>query len=145
MKNLQNTTIGILGSGQLGRMLAVAAQRMGVGMQVLSPRRDTPTGALADVEWVAGYDDLAAVGDFARAVDVVTYEFENVPAETAVLEAWAGFEREVSVAAARGLGSSFAHYGLIANDHVNHILDVSVAPVLVGSEVSDQWPVRSNQ
>jgi 5-(carboxyamino)imidazole ribonucleotide synthase len=54
---------------------------------------------------------------------------------TAVLEAWVDFEREVSVVAARGVDGAFAQYGLIENAHVNHILDVSVAPVLVGSAV----------
>lgn len=229
MKILPNSTIGILGSGQLGRMLALAARPMGYRVHVLSPEQGSPAGQVADVEVVAAYEDLAAVRQFAQAVDVVTYEFENVPAETAatcahftplrpgvhllyvaqnrlrekhflrdndlpvtpfagvnsladlaqglaivgcpavlktavsgydgqgqvkinqseevagawamiegktaVLEAWVDFEREVSVVAARGLDGSFAHYGLIENTHENHILDVSVAPVLVGSEV----------
>lgn len=74
-------TIGILGSGQLGRMLAIAARQMGYRVHTLSPDRDTPTGQIADKEIVAAYDDLEAVADFARAVDVVTFEFENVSAE----------------------------------------------------------------
>jgi 5-(carboxyamino)imidazole ribonucleotide synthase len=227
-----NSTIGILGSGQLGRMLAVAARQMGYRVHVLSPGRDTPTGQVADVEVVAAYEDLEAVRQFAQAVDVVTYEFENVPADTAVtctqyaplrpgahvlrvaqnrlrekqfmqdndlpvtafaevnsladleaglaavgcpsvlktavsgydgkgqvkidqpgeaaeawammgertavLEAWVAFEREVSVVAARGLDGAFAHYGLIANEHRNHILDVSVAPAAVATTIADK-------
>jgi len=229
MKILPNSTIGILGSGQLGRMLALAARPMGYRVHVISPVRGSPAGQVADVEVVAAYEDLDAVRQFAQAVDVVTYEFENVQAETAVtcshftpirpgahvlrvaqnrlrekqflrdndlpvtafaevnsladleqglavvgcpavlktavagydgkgqvkidqpdeaigawvmmggktavLEAWVDFERELSVVAAQGLDGSFAHYGLIANEHRDHILDVSVAPVLVGSEV----------
>jgi 5-(carboxyamino)imidazole ribonucleotide synthase len=65
-------------------MLAQAARQMGCRVHVLSPEQDTPTGQLADVEICAAYDDLAAVRRFAQAVDVVTYEFENVPAATAV-------------------------------------------------------------
>ena len=225
------STIGILGSGQLGRMLALAARPMGYRVHVLSPEPGSPAGQVADVEVVAAYEDLAAVRQFAQSADVVTYEFENVPAETAVtcsqftplrpgahvlhvaqnrlrekqflrdndlpvtafaevnsladlergltivgcpavlkmavsgydgkgqmkinqpevaaeawammggqtavLEAWVDFTREVSVVAVRGLDGSFAHYGLIANEHHDHILDVSVAPVLVGSVVEE--------
>ncbi|MCP5098124.1 MAG: 5-(carboxyamino)imidazole ribonucleotide synthase [Chloroflexi bacterium] len=80
---LPPSTIGILGSGQLGRMLAVAARQMGYRVHVLSPDSNSPTGQLADKEITAAYDDLDAVRDFARGVDVVTYEFENVPAATA--------------------------------------------------------------
>ena len=80
---LPGATIGVLGSGQLGRMLALAARRMGYRVHVLSPGRDTPTGQVADREVSAPYDDLDAVADFAARVDVVTYEFENVPAATA--------------------------------------------------------------
>lgn len=80
---LPGSTIGILGSGQLGRMLALEARRLGYRVQVFSPERDTPAGQVADREHVADYADLDAVRAFARAVDVVTFEFENVPAETA--------------------------------------------------------------
>jgi 5-(carboxyamino)imidazole ribonucleotide synthase len=73
-------TLGVLGSGQLGRMLALAARRMGYRVHTLSPDADSPTGQIADREVVADYDDLEAVRDFARAVDVVTFEFENVSA-----------------------------------------------------------------
>ncbi len=73
-------TVGVLGSGQLGRMFAIAARRMGYRVHTLSPDTDTPTGQIADREVVAAYDDLDAVRDFARGVDVVTFEFENVSA-----------------------------------------------------------------
>lgn len=76
-------TIGILGSGQLGRMLACEARRLGYGVAVLSPDDDSPTEAVADRAFVGDYRDLDLVDDFIGAVDVVTYEFENVPAETA--------------------------------------------------------------
>ena len=75
---LPGATIGILGSGQLGRMLAQSARRMGYRVHTLSPGADTPTGQIADHEVIAGYGDLSAIEAFARAVDVVTFEFENV-------------------------------------------------------------------
>jgi 5-(carboxyamino)imidazole ribonucleotide synthase len=219
---LPGATVGVLGSGQLGRMFAIAARRMGYRVHTFSPEDDTPTGQVADREIQGAYDDLDAVRAFARGVDVVTFEFENVsslaaeaaaehapvrpagsvlhttqnrlrekgflagagfpvapfaavrsagelrqalaglgtpavlktagwgydgkgqvkitaPEEAdaawsalrtgeAVLEAFVDFECEVSVVAARGLDGSFAHFGVIANDHSRHILDISVAP-----------------
>jgi 5-(carboxyamino)imidazole ribonucleotide synthase len=80
---LPGKIIGVLGSGQLGRMLAIEARKMGYRVHTYSPEDDTPTGQLADREWVAAYGDLERVREFARTVDVVTFEFENVPAETA--------------------------------------------------------------
>lgn len=227
---LPGATIGILGSGQLGRMLALAARRMGYRVHVYSPEAGSPTGQIADREVAAAYNDLAAVRDFARGVDVVTYEFENVPAATAaaiaesvpvrpdslalevsqnrirekafcvangvpvtrhapirsendlmaavetiglpailktaasgydgkgqvrlaeavealpawralgevdaILEAEVDFAREVSVVCARSVVGEFAHYGLLANDHANHILDVSMAPAPAGPETA---------
>lgn len=73
-------TIGVLGGGQLGRMLAQAAARMGYRMHVFEPQAKCPAGAVADREVNAAYEDVAALSAFARACDVVTYEFENVPA-----------------------------------------------------------------
>ncbi len=228
---LPGATIGILGSGQLGRMLALAARRMGYRVHVYSPEADSPTGQIADREVVATYDELDAVRDFARGVDVVTYEFENVPAETAaaivdfvpvrpdslalevsqnrirekafcvanglpvtkhapvtsqrdlkaaleitglpailktaasgydgkgqvrleqgtdalpawqalgevdaMLEAEVDFAGEVSVVCARSVAGEFAHFGLLANDHTNHILDVSVAPAPVAARTAE--------
>ncbi len=80
---LPGATIGVLGSGQLGRMFAIAARRMGYRVHTLSPDQDTPTGQIADLEVVAPYDDLEAVSKFARHANVVTFEFENVPTATA--------------------------------------------------------------
>jgi 5-(carboxyamino)imidazole ribonucleotide synthase len=79
--------IGVLGSGQLGRMLTIAARQMGYRVHTFSPETDTPTGQVADREIVASYDDLEAVEQFAREVAVVTFEFENVPAATAAAAA----------------------------------------------------------
>ncbi len=226
---LPGSTVGVLGSGQLGRMFAIAARRMGYRVHTFSPDYDTPTGQVADREVAASYDDLDAVRDFARGVSVVTFEFENVPAATAeaaaehaavrpggavlhvtqnrlrekgflarsgfplppfaaarsaaelrealagigcpavlktagwgydgkgqvkiarmedaeaawaslgtdeaVLEAFVDFEREVSVVAARGLDGAFAHFGVLANDHRDHILDVTVSPAPVSPQV----------
>lgn len=229
-----DSTVGVLGSGQLGRMLALAARPMGYRIHVLSPGDDTPTGQAADREVTADYLDLDAVREFASRVDVVTFEFENVPADCAesagehapvrpahrvlhttqnrlrekrflsragfpvtpfeevqsleelraalgadrigtpavlktagwgydgkgqalvrepgdaetawravdtddaILEGFVDFEREVSVVGARGLDGAFAHWGVIANDHERHILDVSVAPAPVPPEVAEE-------
>lgn len=236
---LPGATLGVLGSGQLGRMLALAARPMGYRIHVLSPGDDTPTGQAADREVVADYLDLDAVREFAGRVDVVTFEFENVPAacaeaaaelapvrpahrvlhttqnrlrekaflsgagfpvapyapihglddlkaalapsqdqgrdggigtpavlktagwgydgkgqalverpedaeaawraiatDEAVLEGFVDFEREVSVVGARGLDGAFSHWGVIANDHQNHILDLSVTPAPVPPAVA---------
>jgi 5-(carboxyamino)imidazole ribonucleotide synthase len=227
---LPGATVGILGSGQLGRMFAIAARRMGYRVHTFSPDTDTPTGQVADLEIVAPYEDLDAVRRFARQVRVVTFEFENVPAETAaaaaestqvrprgevlhttqnrlreknflasngfplapfrpvrsleditsglaeigpkailktagfgydgkgqikihalsaaeeawrrmngqecVLESWIEFEKEVSVVAVRGVDGSFVHYGVVENDHKNHILDLTRAPGRVSPELA---------
>jgi 5-(carboxyamino)imidazole ribonucleotide synthase len=86
---LPGATLGVLGSGQLGRMFALAARRMGYRVHTLSPGLDTPTGQVADVEIEADYNDLDAIRAFARGVDVVTFEFENV--STAAADAAAEF------------------------------------------------------
>ncbi len=206
-------------------MFAIEARKMGYRVHTFSPASDTPTGQVADFELEAEYDNLSAVKDFARTVDVVTFEFENVPSATieaaaqfvevfprgeilhttqnrlrekqflakhhfphtpfryvetladlqlataeigfpcvlktagfgydgkgqtkinsideienafaalknreAVLEAFVEFEKEVSVVCARDKNGDFAHYGVIENEHVKHILDVSFAPAIV--------------
>ncbi|HQU90935.1 MAG TPA: 5-(carboxyamino)imidazole ribonucleotide synthase [Pyrinomonadaceae bacterium] len=226
---LPNSTIGVFGSGQLGRMFAIEARKMGYRVHTYSPETDTPTGHVADIETAASYDDLDRVRDFARSVDVVTFEFENVPSKTveaaaefvdvhpkgeilhttqnrlrektflsdngfpvtpyrhiksiddlyraadilgypsvlktagfgydgkgqakirahsdlddafaamdgreSILEAFVAFEKEVSVVCARDQSGNFAHYGVIENEHANHILDVSFAPALVSEAV----------
>jgi len=80
---LPGATVGVLGSGQLGRMFAIAARQMGYRVHTFSPDEDTPTGQVADLEIQASYEDLDAVRRFASGVSVVTFEFENVPAATA--------------------------------------------------------------
>lgn len=82
---LPGATIGIFGSGQLGRMLALAARAMGYRIATFSPDIDSPTGQIADREISAPYEDLAAVRSFVRGVDVVTFEFENVSAAVAAI------------------------------------------------------------
>ena len=227
---LPGAAVGVLGSGQLGRMFAIAARQMGYRVHTFSPDTDTPTGQVADVEVTAAYEDLDRVREFARGVKVVTFEFENVPAATAaaaaehapvrpagvvlhttqnrlrektflskhgfpvtpfkavrsaedlaaavqelglpgvlktaafgydgkgqrklaapadvdaagaalggaewVYEAFVDFEREVSVVASRGTDGQFAHWGVIANDHRNHILDLSVSPAGVTPDIA---------
>jgi 5-(carboxyamino)imidazole ribonucleotide synthase len=80
---LPGSTVGVLGGGQLGRMFAMAARRLGYRVHTLAPEHDTPTGQISDVEVNASYDDLDAIRRFAQAVDVVTFEFENVSAAAA--------------------------------------------------------------
>ena len=75
------SALGVLGSGQLGRMFAIAARRMGYRVHTFSPEEDSPTGQVADLEVTAPYEDLDALRTFAGGVDVVTFEFENVPIE----------------------------------------------------------------
>jgi 5-(carboxyamino)imidazole ribonucleotide synthase len=227
---LPGAVIGVLGSGQLGRMFAIAARRMGYRIHVFSPEADSPAGQIADREIVADYDDLDAVRAFGREVEVLTFEFENVPAataaaaaehtlvrpaggvlhvtqnrqrekaflagagipvpafavvdsrasldeallaigvpavlktarfgydgkgqvriespadaglawatvggETSVLESLVDYECELSIVAARGGDGGFAHYGVVENQHRDHILDVTIAPADVPDEVA---------
>ncbi|MFQ8431425.1 5-(carboxyamino)imidazole ribonucleotide synthase [Amaricoccus sp. W119] len=71
--------IGILGGGQLGRMLAVAASRLGMEVEIFEPAADPCAGQVANRVTRAEYDDVGALSDFASRIDVATYEFENVP------------------------------------------------------------------
>jgi 5-(carboxyamino)imidazole ribonucleotide synthase len=226
------STIGVLGSGQLGRMMAIAARRMGYRVHTYSPAEETPTGQVADLEIAADYEDLEAIRLFAKGVDVVTFEFENVSTEAAaaaaeivpvrpsgaalhitqqrarekgfladrgmpvtpcatvatldelaialgqlgvpaivktaafgydgkgqhrlddiedaervwglighqeaIVERVVDFSHELSVIGARGLDGAFAHFGAIENTHKNHILDLSIAPARVGSNVAHE-------
>lgn len=75
--------LGILGDGQLGRMLALAAARLGLSVHVFGPDQHGPAHAVAQHSTIAAYDDEAALAAFAGAVDAATYEFENVPVEAA--------------------------------------------------------------
>jgi 5-(carboxyamino)imidazole ribonucleotide synthase len=94
---LPGATIGLMGSGQLGRMFAVAARRMGYRVHVFSPEKDTPAGQFADREVTAAYDDESTVRAFARSLDLLTFEFENIPRAT--IE-WCAAECEVRPAGA---------------------------------------------
>ena len=219
---LPGGTLGVLGGGQLGRMFASEAKRMGYRVAVLAPGEDAPTAQFADLIFDAPYDDLDAVERFASASDAVTFEFENVPTAAAeaatrhapvrpagtvlyttqnrlreralldkldlpsakhaavrtagdlaeavrtvgspavlksassgydgkgqrkvddganaaalwrelgeqpcLYEAFVPFVAELSVVGARGLGGDMMLYEPSRNDHVHHILDVSVAP-----------------
>ncbi|CCV11037.1 5-(carboxyamino)imidazole ribonucleotide synthase [Mesorhizobium sp. STM 4661] len=73
------STIGIIGGGQLGRMLAISAARLGYRIVILEPQADCPAAQVANRQIVAAYDDTAALAELAAVSAVVTYEFENVP------------------------------------------------------------------
>ncbi len=75
--------IGIIGGGQLGRMLALAAARLGLSCHIFSPGEGEPAFEVAAKSTIAPYDDEPALARFAASVDVITYEFENIPAATA--------------------------------------------------------------
>ena len=79
------STIGILGGGQLGRMLSVAASRLGFKTHIFEPSANPPAADVAHALTTAAYDDSAALAAFAQSVDIITYEFENIP--TAALDA----------------------------------------------------------
>ncbi len=82
------STIGILGGGQLGRMLALAAAPLGLKCHIYAPEVDSPAFQVSAARTIADYLDEKALAEFAAAVDAVTYEFENVPARTVeILEA----------------------------------------------------------
>ena len=77
------SVIGILGGGQLGRMLAMAAAEMGLAVHIYTPPGDNPATDVARSATIAAWDDEAALEAFAAAVDAITYEFENIPVATA--------------------------------------------------------------
>ncbi len=223
-------TLGLLGGGQLGRMFALEARRMGYRVHALDPGHDCPAGQVADLEIRADYDDLYAAQVMARNVDVMTVEFENIASETleavakvcpmrpgafvlhtvqhrirekrfleskgfpvtpfrevnsledlqaavaelglpailktasfgydgkgqqklapgadlpaaffalkgqqGILEAFAPFEREVSVVAARSANGETAAFDVAENDHVNHILDTTILPARIPWDVA---------
>lgn len=78
---LPGQTIGIIGGGQLGRMMALAAKAQGFRIAVLDPTEDSPCGQVADIKIIAPYNDLQAIKELAQVSDVITYEFENIDAE----------------------------------------------------------------
>ncbi|HEY2714535.1 MAG TPA: 5-(carboxyamino)imidazole ribonucleotide synthase [Chthoniobacterales bacterium] len=79
---LPGATIGIMGGGQLGRMFAIAARRMGYHVHTFSPEKNGPAAQFSDLATAASYYDEAAVQGFARCIDVLTFEFENIPSST---------------------------------------------------------------
>ncbi|MFG1461997.1 5-(carboxyamino)imidazole ribonucleotide synthase [Xanthobacter sp. DSM 24535] len=225
------STIGILGGGQLGRMIALSAAQLGLKTQILCPDTDSPAFQVAAGHICAGYDDEAALAELARVSDVVTYEFENVPlataeflaarvpvrpgtkalaitqdrlleksfvrdlgietapfaavddfagleaavvaiglpavlktrrfgydgkgqvtlrpgddlraawhaigAQSAILEGFVTFEREVSVIAARCVDDAFAAYDVTENVHRDHILHTSTVPAAMTRQASE--------
>src|SRR5699024_5472799 len=76
-------TIGIIGGGQLGRMMAIAARYMGYKIAVLDPTPNCPTAQVADKQIIAAYDDISAIEELIEISDIVTYEFENVDLKAA--------------------------------------------------------------
>lgn len=76
------STIGIVGGGQLGRMLARAASRMGYKTHIYTTEKDAPASHVSTKTTIGAYQDAGALRDFASRVDVITFEFENIPAET---------------------------------------------------------------
>ena len=228
---LPDATLGVFGSGQLGRMFAMAAKQMGYRVIIFSPEANSPAGQVADQEIVAPYSDLDKVVEFASAADAVTLEFENIPTQAvaaarrvapvrpgdqvlhtlqnrvreksflrdaglpvprfcqtsseealhaadtglfpgvlkttemgydgkgqvmvddldsavdgwrrletheAILEQRVSFQCELSVVAARNARGAMTTYDPVRNDHVNHILDVSVAPSGLPVKVVDR-------
>ena len=75
----QGATVGILGGGQLGRMLSVAASRLGLNTHIFEPEANPPAGQVAQKITTESYDNTMALQTFAQSVDVITYEFENIP------------------------------------------------------------------
>ena len=86
----EGATIGILGGGQLGRMLTVAAAELGFKCHIYAPKGDNPAFDISAAQTEAAYDDTEALAKFARSVDVITYEFENIPLNCVQLLADAG-------------------------------------------------------
>ena len=77
------SVIGIIGGGQLGRMTALAAAPLGYRCHIFTPEEDSPASQVAEKTTVAAYEDEKALAEFAASVDVITYEFENIPVITA--------------------------------------------------------------
>ena len=132
-------TIGILGGGQLGRMLAVAASRLGFRTHIFEPMANPPAADVAHAVTTAGYDDTGALRAFAASVDVITYEFENIPTSALdVLEALRAVrpgrvalatsqDRLLEKAFLTGLGIACAPYAA-----VNSLADLQAAIAVVG-------------
>ena len=115
-------TIGILGGGQLGRMIAQAANRMGLKCHIYCPDTNSPAFDVASEKTIANYDNEAALRAFSNSVSIVTYEFENIPEETARI-----LEESVPVRpGSRALKVSQDR--LDEKDFLSHQANVEVAP-----------------
>lgn len=121
------STVGILGGGQLARMLSLAAARLGLDCHIFAPEADSPAFAVSAAKTVAAYDDVKALEAFAARVDVVTYEFENVPGDTAAV-------LESRVPVAPGVAALKTAQDRIAEKTFISGLGIPVAPF---AEVSD--------
>src|ERR1700733_14465724 len=109
-------TIGLLGGGQLGRMFAIAARRLGYRVHTFDPAPDSPAGQISDREFTGSFTDERLMNEFVQSVDVITFEFENIPApvvdrisqirpvhpRSEVLHICQNREREKTFLAARG-------------------------------------------
>src|SRR5215831_11384400 len=115
------TTMGILGGGQLGRMLAMEAARLGLKTHIYCDEANAPAFDVAAQSTVGSYADREALARFAGAVEVVTCEFENVPAET--LEAAA----RVALVFPSAKSFAFTHTPTTEKDFI-HALDIAVVP-----------------
>lgn len=122
--------IGILGGGQLGRMIAVPARQLGYGIAVLTPESDSPAAGLSDHVLRASFDDLDAARRLAGIADVVTYEFENVPAATAAAVEAMGKLRPNAELLRRTQDRNIEHAFL-------HSLGIGTAPGLAVHTVED--------
>ena len=131
------STIGVLGGGQLGRMFAMAARRLGYRVHTFAPEHDTPTGQIADVEVVAPYDDVEAVREFAKRVDVVTFEFENVSAEAAAAA------EEHAIVRPNGHALAIAQHRI--REKTFRPSMAAGHAVRTGAELTPSWPRRSTR
>lgn len=142
MNNIK--TIGILGGGQLGRMLSVAAARLGLKTHIFEPAANPPAGHVADAVTCASYDDVAALRAFADAVDVITFEFENIPTTALdVLETLKPIhpprgalatsqDRLVEKAFLQGLGLQTAPFAEVQNaDDLAHAIESIGTPAIL--------------
>jgi 5-(carboxyamino)imidazole ribonucleotide synthase len=128
------SVIGVLGGGQLGRMFAMAARRLGYRVHTFAPEHDTPTGQIADVEVVASYGDLDRVREFARAVDVITFEFENVPAAAAAAA------EELAIVRPNGEALEVAQHRV----REKHFLESQGVPVVPYARVTSESDLRAS-
>ncbi len=155
-------TIGILGGGQLGRMLTLEAKRMGYRVVTLEPMPNSPCGQVADEQIVAAYDDLRAIGELGARSDVVTYEFENIPlgsvialeADRRLVRPSAGVlriaqDRILEKTFVRDAGCSVAPFAGVADaDSLSRAIEEIGFPAVLkttrgGYDGKGQWVVRS--